>query len=110
MLKEIGDPNTFALEMRQMLGRDHRAIDIWNGITVVAAPYREPDGEAVLVAVLNYAHQLLPVQLRIRGTFSTVRYETPEDPAALLPHEHRDGCTEFVLPALHIGGRVFLSN
>ncbi len=110
MVKEIGDPNTFALEMRQMLGRDHRAIDIWNGITVVAAPYREPDGETVLVAVLNYAHQLLPVQLRIRGTFSTVRYESPEEPAVLLAYEHRDGCTEFVLPALHIGGRVFLSN
>jgi hypothetical protein len=110
VLKGIGDPNTFALEMRQVLGRDHRLIDIWNGITVLAAPFREPDGGTILVAALNYAHQLLPVQLRIRGTFSVVRYESPDEPAALLPHEHRDGCTEFVLPALHIGGRVFLSN
>jgi hypothetical protein len=110
VLKAIADPNTFALEMRQILGRDHRAIDIWNGITVLAAPYREPDGGTVLVTVLNYAHQPLPVQLRIPGKFSVVRYESPEEPAALLPHDHRDGYTEFVLPALRIGGRVFLSN
>jgi hypothetical protein len=110
VLKGIGDPNTFALEMRQVLGRDHRIVDIWNGITVLAAPYREPDGGTVLITALNYAHQPLPVQLRVRGTFSVVRYESPEEPAALLAHEHRDGFTEFVLPALHIGGRVFLSN
>jgi hypothetical protein len=110
VLKAIADPNTFALEMRQILGREHRAIDIWNGITVLAAPYREPGGETVLVTVLNYAHQPLPVQLRIPGRFSVVRYESPEEPATLLPHDHRDGYTEFVLPALRIGGRVFLSN
>jgi hypothetical protein len=110
VLKAVVDPNTFALEMRQILGRDHRAIDIWNGITVLAAPYREPDGGTVLLTVLNYAHQPLPVQLRIPGRFSVVRYESPEEPAALVPHEHRGGFTEFVLPALRIGGRVFLSN
>jgi len=109
VLKGIPDPNSFALEMRQILGREHRAIDIWNGITVLTAPYEEPNGRTVLVTALNYAHQPLPVQLRIRGTFSLVHYESPEEPLALLPHEHRDGYTEFVLPALRIGGRVFLS-
>jgi hypothetical protein len=107
--KGIGDPNKFALEMRQKLGRDHRVIDIWNGITVIAAPYEEPNGESVLVTAVNYSHQPLPVQMRVRGTFSLVHYESPEEPPALLPYEHRDGCTEFVIPALRIGGRVFLS-
>jgi hypothetical protein len=109
VLKGIADPNGFALEVRQLLGREHRVIDIWNGITVMTASYLEPAGDAVLVTVLNYAQQPLPVQLRIRGTFSEVHYESPEDSMTLLPFQHRDGYTEIVLPALRIGGRIFLS-
>ncbi len=103
------DPNRFALDVRQLLGREHRVVDIWNGITVLTAPYAEPNGTSALLTVLNYAHQPLPVQLRIAGTYSQVQYESPEEEAALLPHQHRDGYTEFVLPALRIGGRVFLT-
>lgn len=102
------DPNAFALDIRRRLGRAHRPVDIWNGITVLAAPYVAPDG-GVLLTALNYAAEPLPVQVRLRGTFSTVQYESPDEPAALLPHQHRDGYTEFVLPALRTGGRVFLS-
>ena len=109
-LKAVADPNTFALDVRQLLGRDHRIIDIWNGITVVAAPYANPDGKSVLITALNYAHQRLPVQIRIRGAFSIVQYESPDEPVTLLPYQQRDGYTEFVLPGLRIGGRVFLSN
>ena len=103
------DPNRFALEVRQLLGREHRVVDIWNGITVLTAPYAESNGTSVVLTVLNYAHQRLPVQLRVAGTYSQVQYETPEEDATLLPHQHRDGYTEFVLPALRIGGRVFLT-
>jgi hypothetical protein len=103
------DPNRFALDVRQLLGRAHRVVDIWNGITVLAAPYAEPNGTGALLTVLNYAHQALPVQLRIAGTYSEVQYESPEEAPALLPHQHRDGYTEFVLPALRVGGRVFLT-
>jgi len=105
----VGDPNVFALKVRQMLGADRRPIDIWNGITVLAAPYEDPDGGAVLVTVLNYAHQELPVQLRVRGTFAQVHYESPEEGPSLVPHQQRNGFTEFVLPALRVGGRVFLT-
>ena len=108
-VQEVADPNRFALELRRQLGRDERIIDIWNGITVLAAPFKEPDGNGMLVTVLNYAHLPLPVQLRIAGTFLQVHYESPEEPATLLAHEHRNGHTEFVIPALHVGGRVFLS-
>ena len=107
--KPIADPNAFALEMRRLLGASNRTIDIWNGITVLAAPYRSQDGTAVMVSVLNYAHQELPVQVRVPGTYSVVHYESPEAPAALVPPQHRGGFTEFVLPALRVGGRVFLS-
>jgi hypothetical protein len=105
----VGDPNAFALEVRRSLGAAQRVIDTWNGITVIAAPFREPGGTSLLITALNYAHQPLPVQLRVPGTFSSVTFESPEEGSTLLPHQQRDGFTEFVLPALRVGGRVFLS-
>jgi hypothetical protein len=57
------DPNAFALAVRQMLPAGARDLEIWNGITVIAAPYASPQaqpgdglesarvtGEAALVA------------------------------------------------------------
>jgi hypothetical protein len=108
-LSGVADPNAFALEIRRSLGREQRVIDIWNGITVLAAPYQEPDGRSVLITALNYAYDPLPVQMRVRGTFEVVQYESPEEEATLLPHRHIAGYTEFLLPALRIGARVFLS-
>jgi hypothetical protein len=102
------NPDAFALEVRRMLGRERRVIDVWNGITVLAVPYQEPDGRSVLVTALNYAYQPLPVQMRVRGTFSVVQYESPEEGPVLLPYRHNGGYTEFLLEALRIGGRVFL--
>jgi hypothetical protein len=109
MLQPIANPDRFALDVRQILGAGRRVIDIWNGITVLATVLEAPGGETRLVTALNYAHQPLPVQLRVRGTFPLVHYESPDEPLTLLPHTHRDGYTEFVLPALRTGARVFLS-
>jgi hypothetical protein len=103
------DPNTFALEMRQLLGSERRIVDIWNGITVLVSPFARYSGDGMLLTALNYAAQPLPIQVRVRGTFSRVQYEAPGQPAVLLPFEHRDDGTEFVLPALRIGARVFLT-
>lgn len=105
----VSNPDTFALETRQLLGRDRRVIQIWNGITVLAEHFTSPDRRTVLLTLVNYSHQALPVQLRVPGTFSSVHYESPEDAPALLPYQHREGFTEFVVPALHVGGRVFLT-
>jgi hypothetical protein len=102
------DPNTFALEMRQLLGSERRTVDIWNGITVLVAPFARYSGDGLLLTALNYAAQPLPIQVRVRGTFTEVQYEAPGQPAMLLPFEHRDGSTEFVLPALRVGARIFL--
>jgi hypothetical protein len=104
----IADPDAFAFEVRELLGPERRPLDLWNGITVLAAPYEDPGGRSSVVNVLNYAHQPLPVQLRVKGTFSDVRYETPGEPPATMPYRHRHGYTEIVLPALHVGGRILL--
>ncbi len=49
------------------------------------------------------------VQLRVKGTFSQVHYESPDEPPVLLPFEHRNGFTELVLPALRVGARIFFT-
>ena len=101
------NPDTFALQVRQLLGRDNRVLQMWNGITVIAARYES--GGTVLLTALNYAHQELPLQVRVPGKFSAVQYESPETTMTLLPYQQRDGFTEFVIPALRVGARIFLT-
>jgi hypothetical protein len=122
VLAPVSDPDAFALEIRQALGPERRLLDIWNGITVLTAMFREPaadeggrtqagtgEGDTVLLTLVNYAAQPLPVQLRVKGTFSQVHYESPDEPPVLLPFEHRNGFTELVLPALRVGARIFFT-
>lgn len=103
------NPNDFALAVRQLLAPEQRDVEIWNGITVLAAPYKAPGGDAVLVTVLNYTHQPLPVQLRIPGRYVSVHYEVPGARPALLPFRQRGGFAEIVLDDLTIGGRLFMT-
>ena len=86
-------------------------IDIWNGITVLDRSVRGArTDESVLVTALNYAHQPLPVQMRVRGTlFGWCTTSLPRKASPCCRTATRDGHTEFLLPALRIGGRVFLS-
>jgi hypothetical protein len=109
-IERVADPNRFALNLRQLVGRERRILDIWNGITVLAAPYATTDGTDALLTLVNFAHQPLPVQLRVRGTFSRIQYETPEENVILLTHEQRDGHTEFTVPSIRVGGRIFLTH
>lgn len=104
----VVEPDAFALEVRNRLGPSRRTVDIWNGITVLVTPWRDELDGTMRLAVVNYAHQPRPVQLRVRGAFTRVLVETPEQEALLVPFTHRDGQTEFVLPAVQIAARVFL--
>jgi hypothetical protein len=109
LLESIDDPDAFALSMREVLGPERRVVDVWNGITVLVAPYEDANADTVLVTVLDYAHDAQPIPVRVAGAFSSAHYESPESGPALLPLQHRNGHTEFVLPALRVGGRVFLT-
>jgi hypothetical protein len=105
------NPDVFAQQVRQLLGRDGRVLQTWNGVTVIAARYEAPAdaSHTVLMTAVNYSHQELPLQVRVPGKFSAVHYESPETGMTLLPYQQRDGFTEFVLPALRVGARVFLT-
>ena len=105
----VTDPNALALAVRRLVPPSRRAFEIWNGITVVGSVHAAPDGGPTLVTLLNYTAQPLPVQIRVAGTFEIVHYEAPGERAERLAYQHRDRHTEFVVPALRTGARIFLS-
>jgi hypothetical protein len=105
------DPETFAQDIRRLLdqGTDRLSISLWNALTVIAIPYHV-GGEKV-VELVNYSQEPIAVQVRINGSFSSIRYDAPERAWCVsLTPEYRKGFTEFVIPDLRIAGRVRLSN
>jgi hypothetical protein len=110
---QVIDPETFAQDLRRLLDTDQDkgqlSLSLWNALTVVAVSYQSPGGEK-LVELVNYAAEPISVQVRVKGSFSSIRYETPERACceALTPTQ-RGAFTEFVVPSLRIAGRVHLA-
>ena len=105
------DPETFAQDIRRLLDQDtdKLSISLWNALTVIAIPYHV--GDEKVVELVNYSQEPIAVQVRIKGSFSSIRYEAPERACCVsLTPEYREGFTEFVVPDLRIAGRVHLSN
>jgi hypothetical protein len=105
----VTDPETFAQDIRRLMGKQKVSISLWNALTTVAVPYREHADTATILELVNYAVEPLRVQVQVKGSFASIRYETPEHGCceSLTPVKH-DGFTEFVVPGLRIAGRVHL--
>lgn len=105
----VTDPETFAQDIRRLLGKDNALFSLWNGLTTIAVPYREHGGTVKVLEFVNYAEEPLRVQVQVKGSFASIRYETPERGCceSLVPIKH-NGFTEFVIPELQIAGRVHL--
>jgi hypothetical protein len=104
----VSDPETFAQDIRRLLGKGP-LLSVWNGLTTIAVPYGQHDETVSVVELVNYADEPLQVQVRVKGSFGSVRYESPEHPCCeSLKPTQRDGFTEFVVPDLGIAGRVHL--
>lgn len=105
----VSDPETFAQDIRRLLGKSDSLLSLWNGLTTVAVPYKDRSGTLKVIELVNYAADPIPVQMQVKGRFTTIRYETPENGCceSLEPVKH-DTFTEFVIPHLRIGGRVHL--
>lgn len=107
----VTDPETFAQDVRRLLGKENSLLSLWNGLTTIAVAYHEQGGPAKSIEFVNYAEEPLRVQVQIKGSFTSVRYETPENKCcASLALELHDGFTEFVIPDLRIAGRVLLGS
>ncbi len=103
------DPNSLALEGGRLLGKQKRAVQLWNALTTLVACYREDDSWMTLQLV-NYAQKGQTVQVRARGRFANVEYRLPEQPdRRKITSEARDGFTEFSIPTVKIGGTIYLS-
>ena len=111
----VSDPETFAQDIRRLMAtdtdKDKADISLWNALTVIAVPYSVRGGREKLVELVNYAQETIPVQVQVKGTFSSVVYETPDRACceSLTPVQ-RGEFTEFVIPSLRIAGRVRLTN
>jgi hypothetical protein len=105
----VTDPEVFAQDIRRLLGKRNSLLSLWNGLTTIAVPYKDRGGTVRLVEFVNYAADPVRVQVQVKGSFNSVRYESPEDPCcdSLQPVKH-DGFTEFIVPELRISGRIHL--
>lgn len=109
LAEPVTDPETFAQDVRRLLGKPNSLLSLWNGLTTIAVPYHDRSGTIRLLELVNYAGDPVRLQVQVNGSFSSVRYETPEHGCchSLEPVRH-DGFTEFVIPDLRITGRVHL--
>jgi protein-tyrosine-phosphatase len=109
LAEPVGDPETFAQDIRRLLGKSNALLSLWNGLTTVAVPYKDGGGTVKQLEFVNYAGDPLRVQVQLKGMFTNIRYETPEHGCcqSLEPVKH-NGFTEFVIPEVRITGRVHL--
>jgi hypothetical protein len=109
LAEPVVDPETFAQDIRRLLGTQSALMSLWNGLTTIAVPYREHGKTGTVLEFVNYAEEPLRVQVQVKGSFASVRYESPEHKCceSLVPTQH-NGFTEFVIPELRIAGRVHL--
>ena len=111
LAEPVSDPETFARDIRRLLGNRNALLSLWNGLTTITVPYKDRDARMDLLELVNYAGEPLRLQVQVKGSFTTIRYETPEHGCceSLEPVKH-DGFTEFVIPEIRIAGRVHLES
>lgn len=110
LLKPVDDPDSFASDIRRLMDKRPVLISLWNALTTIAVPYREPASGKVIIELVNYAQDPLPVQVQVKGSFHSVRYETPGDGCCRdLKPVQENGFIQFVVPKLATAGRVYLN-
>jgi len=104
-----GDPGAFAEKVRNLLRGQGPLIYVWNAVTTLAFAYHDPQTGGMVLDLVNYAQEPLQVQVRVKGSFPGIRYETPEH--GFYPPVQADvenGFTQFVVSHLKMGARVYL--
>lgn len=110
LLQPVDDPDTFAADIRRLLDKRAPMISLWNALTTIAVPYRKSNSNELQLELVNYANDPLPVQVRVKGTFSSVRYETPENGCCQPLKAHlENGFIQFVVPQLRTAGRIYFA-
>jgi hypothetical protein len=106
----VSDPETFAEDIRRLMVKQTIPVSLWNSLTTLVRAYPGEKADDVVVELVNYAKESVEVQVRVKGDFDSVRFESPEGGCCkTLTPSRVDGFTEFVVPDLVIGGRVYLA-
>jgi hypothetical protein len=105
----ISDPEAFAEDVRRLTPKNDVLISLWNALTTIAVPYRDDRTGDVAVEFINFAQEPMRIQGQLKGSYSSIRYETPDHGCCqdLTPVKHY-GFTDFIVPSLVIAGRVHL--
>ncbi len=109
LAEPVADPETFAQDVRRLIPENEVLVSLWNALTTIAVPYRDSSTGEVMLDLVNYAQVPMRIQVQVKGSYSNIRYETPDHGCCqnLVPVRH-DGFTDFVIPSLVIAGRVHL--
>ena len=111
LAEPVVDPENFARDLRRLIGRERSALALWNSLTTLVTGYHEQGRPDATLFLVNYAGQPDNVQVQVKGRFTRVRLESPEEPCCVsLPFVERGGFTEFIIPALRITARVHLDS
>jgi hypothetical protein len=109
LAEPVSDPETLAQDVRRLTAKDDTLISLWNALTTIAVPYRNARTGEVVLELVNYADEPIRIQVEVKGSFSAVRYETPDRGCCVeLTPVQRDGFTDFVVPSLRVAGRIHL--
>ncbi len=105
----VSDPETFAQDIRRLMTKGEVPVSLWNSLTTLVVAYHDDRGGEMNLELVNYEEETQQVQIQVKGTFKSIRYETPERGCceAITPR-YVNGFTEFVVPHLVTGGRVLL--
>ena len=111
LAEPVVDPENFARDLRRLIGKERSALGLWNSLTTLVTGYHEQSRPDITLYLVNYAEQPDNVQVQVKGRFTRVRWESPEEPCCVsLPFVQRGGFTEFMIPALRIAARVHLDS
>ena len=107
----VTDPESFARDLRRLIGAERSELSLWNSLTTLVTGHRlESTGETIL-NVINYADLPDNVQLQVKGRFASVQLETPEAGCCVtLQSFTRGDFTEFTIPRLVVAARVHLKS
>ncbi len=105
----VSDPETFAQDIRRLTVKQHVPVSLWNSLTTLVVEYPGTKAGEKTVELVNYSEEPTQVQVQVKGTFASARFEAPEQGCCeTLKTEHVDGFTQFVVTNLVGGGRVHL--
>jgi hypothetical protein len=91
------------------MNRVKAPLTTWNSLTTLVVPYRDVASGETVLELLNYAPDPVQVQIRAKGEFNSIRFESPERACCEVLHGTIErGFTEFVVRDLLIAGRVHL--